>query len=94
MTRHRLTPLLLIASLLFGLWAAAMHDSAHAGVGSHVETCVVCAFAGAAGAGLASSALALLFAACTLPFLRAVQTAPGVASRAPIRVRGPPSLLA
>lgn len=92
--RRHLKPLLLIASLLFGVWTSATHDADHAAAGAHADVCALCAFAGAAGNGLAANALALLFAACTLRFAQPSQTAPRLARRAAVRVRGPPARLA
>lgn len=92
--RRRLTPLLLIASLLFGLWTAAVHDPDHAGRAAHPDVCAVCAFAGAVGSGLAAAIIGLLIAATVVAPAPFAFRAPRFSRRAPIRVRGPPPILA
>lgn len=92
--RRHLTPWLLIASLLFGLWTAAGHPEHGGPAPAHADACAVCAFAGGLGAGLAAAAIALaLFALAPLRLATAVPpTRP--APRRFVFARGPPSHLA
>lgn len=92
--RRHLTPFLLIASLLLGLWVSAAHDPDHAGLGAHPDVCAVCVFAGAAGGGLAVAIVALLFLAALVASASVAIAVPRSSRRAPIRVRGPPAFLA
>ncbi|TDU23226.1 hypothetical protein DFR24_4749 [Panacagrimonas perspica] len=94
MSRRVLTPWVLIASLLFGLWMAASHDPNHAGTVKHPDACAICAFAGSAGGGLVSVVAALVLAAIVCFFAPLAVPPARVARRSPIRVRGPPAVLA
>ena len=94
MSRRLLTPWVLIASLLFGLWTAAGHDAGHVRATAHPEVCAVCAFAGGIGAGLASVLVALVLAALGSVVAMPATPAQRLARCAPVRVRGPPIVLA
>jgi len=94
MSRRVLTPWVLVASLLFGLWMTAGHDPNHAGPITHPDACAVCAFAGGLGGGMVSVVAALVLAAIVC-FFAPVKVPPArLARRSPIRVRGPPAVLA
>lgn len=96
MVRRLATPWLLIASLLFGLWAVAAHahDGDHAGAAPHAEVCAICVFAsGAAGALPSAGFVLFLLALAGTPF-RSPVAAPRTAHRALVRARGPPAFLA
>lgn len=94
MSRRILTPWVLVASLLFGLWLSAGHDPNHAAGAGHADACAVCAFSGGLGGGLVSAVAALVLAAIVCFFVPPAAPALRHARRAPIRVRGPPSILA
>ena len=94
MPRRLLAPWVLIASLLFGLWTTAGHDTSHANLGAHPDACAVCAFAGGLGGGLVSVVAALVLAAIVGFFAPLAAPSPRLARRSPIRVRGPPAVLA
>ncbi|MGQ0697345.1 MAG: DUF2946 family protein [Panacagrimonas sp.] len=94
MPRRALTPLLLVASLLFGLWASAQHAPEHAGTAAHHEICVICAFAHGNSAGPANSLAQLDLKAPALAFQPIDNTAVPAGYRAPSRARGPPAVLA
>lgn len=94
MSRRVLTPWVLIASLLFGLWMAAGHDAEHVRAAAHPEICAVCAFAGGIGGALASAVVALVLAAPGIRVAAQATPPPRLARRAPVRVRGPPIILA
>lgn len=95
MSRRVLIPWFLLASLLFGLWAAAAHDPAdHAGAAAHADVCAVCAFAGGMAGALPAAVAVLLLAGVFPPVPARACARPGVAPRSRVRVRGPPSFLA
>lgn len=90
---RRCTPWLLVASLLFGLWTAAVHGE-HAGPAAHADACVVCAFSAGLGGGLPAAVAAFAPCAAAAVFAVAAMPAPRPARRTAVRVRGPPSFLA
>lgn len=95
MSRRLLTPWVLLASLLFGLWAAAAHDpSDHAGAAAHPDVCAVCVFAGGVAGALPAAVVVSLLAGVFLRIPARPSTSLRVAPRARVRVRGPPSFLA
>lgn len=94
MSQRVLAPWLLIASLLFGLWTTAGHDSNHANLGVHQDACAVCAFGGGIGGGLVSVVAALVLTATVSCFAPLAAPSLRLARRSPVRVRGPPAVLA
>lgn len=94
MHARRLHTWLLLASLLFGLWVAAVHGPEHPGLLAHADDCAVCVFAQGLGGGLAASLANLLLAKAAEP--DGVVQAPARPELRPrhVRVRGPPSHLA
>lgn len=93
MSRRHLTPWILLASLVYGLWVAAAHDPQHAPA-AHPDTCAVCAFATGAAGALPVLLCLLVFAPVRLVFRVGAIPAPRRVTRARVRVRGPPSILA
>lgn len=91
MFSRRLTPWLLIASLLFGLWTAAGHRD-HAGPApAHADACAVCAFAGGLGSGLVAVGVALALIATAILRIAVATPATHAAPRRLFLARGPPS---
>jgi hypothetical protein len=88
---RRFTPWLLVASLLFGLWAAAVHGD-HAGApAAHADACAVCAFTGGLGGGLHAAVAALSLGVAASVFAAPRVLPPRRARRLAVRARGPPS---
>lgn len=82
--------LLLVLSLLFGLWVAAAHGPEHPGLVAHDDPCAVCVLAQGLGGALGYTPLALLLA---VGFVLVVARPLVVRALRPvrrIRVRGPP----
>lgn len=85
---------LLLASLLFGLWTAAVHGPEHPGLMPHADDCAVCVFAQGLAGGLGTS-LALLLLAKAARLVRCERQASRPPLRAQqVRSRGPPLYLA
>lgn len=83
--------LLLILTLLFGVWTAAVHGSEHDATLKHIDDCAVCVFAQGLGSSVtpATTSLVLADAPSFVPVL-SPRTAVCAAPRSQIRVRGPP----
>ena len=83
--------LLLVFSLLFGLWTAAVHGPDHDTALAHADDCVVCVFAQGLGSGASAAAPSLVLAdvSSVIPVVGPWSTIYG-APRAQVRARGPP----
>lgn len=86
--------MLLVLSLLFGLWVAGAHGPEHQGLAAHDDPCAVCVLAQGLSGGLANALTGLVFAAGWL-FASGFRPQAQIATRADrVRVRGPPLILA
>lgn len=90
MARRTLTSLLLVASLLFGAWAAARHAPEHIGTAAHHDVCAICVLAGSNGAGPPNAAFLFELAPGAAAQAAAEPLVVVDARRATSRARGPP----
>lgn len=86
--------MLLVLSLLFGLWIAGAHGPEHQGLVAHDDPCAVCVLAQGLAGGLAGALAGLVLVGGWL-FTRGFRPQAQTAKRADRpRVRGPPLILA
>lgn len=86
--------MMLVLSLLFGLWVSGAHGPEHQGLAAHDDPCAVCVLAQGLAGGLATALPGLVLASGWL-FARCLRPPALTARRHDrVRVRGPPLILA